>query len=179
MSVTRLEGSADRRCRKWRIRASVKIDGKYRVVTETFNGMKAEAEAREAEIKRERAGIMQGIGTPPSRPRYLAASRPRSSRRSRSRTVPRPCRRARSRSGWRARTGIRAPENKKIGASRRTPQVYAPDAVATRRPSRRSARCASRSRRGARPRTRAGTAWYARFLVPSDRPCASAPGCCV
>ena len=56
MSITRLEGSADRRCRKWRIRASVKIDGKYRVVTETFDGTKGEAEAREAEMKRERSG---------------------------------------------------------------------------------------------------------------------------
>lgn len=70
------------------------------------------------------------------------------------------------------------PKTKKEGRPEGRPQVSAPDAVATRRPSRRFARCASRSRRGARPRTRAGTASYARCPARSGRRCASARGCC-
>ena len=52
MSVHRLEGGTDKHCRKWRIRYRVKLpDGSYSCRSDTFEGTKREAEAREEFLK--------------------------------------------------------------------------------------------------------------------------------
>lgn len=51
MSVHRLEGNADKRCRKWRIRYFVKVGVVFKGRSKVFHGTKSEAEAEEKRIK--------------------------------------------------------------------------------------------------------------------------------
>ena len=51
MSVHRLEGNADKRCRKWQIRYYVRVDGKLKERSRVFHGTKSEAEAEEKRLK--------------------------------------------------------------------------------------------------------------------------------